>query len=93
MMPCNRACSPLVKTSRLRGGREIGIPMDNPLFTIAWADVLSQIDLHAVDHARIAVLVAHDETCVECHNADQRPRCPMRLGLVAVMTRKGDGHE
>ena len=64
-----------------------------PNFTLAWADVLSQIDLHAVSHVLIAVLVAHDETCVECHNADMRARCPLRLALVATMEcRRCDPH-
>lgn len=55
-----------------------------PLFALAWAALLSQVDLFATD----AVLAAHDETCVECHNADQRRRCPKRLAMIAVMVRE-----
>ncbi len=64
-----------------------------PNFALAWADALSQIDPDAVIHAGLAVLMAHDETCVECHNADMRARCPLRLALVEAMEcRRCDPH-
>lgn len=56
------------------------------LFAEAWADLMRRIDTSAEPYAVQAVLTAHDDTCVECHNTDQRPRCPLRLGLVKAMT-------
>lgn len=29
-------------------------------------------------------LAVHDETCIECHNADMRARCPRRRRLEAL---------
>jgi hypothetical protein len=60
-----------------------------PAFAAAWAALRPQIELHAENFAINAVLVAHNETCIECHNADMRDRCPKRLALKAVMDGKG----
>ncbi len=58
-----------------------------PLFRTAWGTLRSQagISPYATRLVINVVLEAHDETCIECHNVDQRFRCPKRLALIAVM--------
>lgn len=53
-------------------------------FRAAWAILMRQTQLSLLP-AKNAVLAAHDDTCVECHNDDQRPRCPLRLLLMEAM--------
>ena len=57
-------------------------------FSKAYDELLPQIELHAVRFVGAVVLAAHDDTCVECHNADQRERCPLRRELIKTMIRR-----
>ncbi len=59
--------------------------VDMPLFYRAWVDLQPQVQDHVVKAVRGVVLAAHDESCVECHNADMQQRCPLRAELVKIM--------
>ncbi|KKM23790.1 hypothetical protein LCGC14_1611580 [marine sediment metagenome] len=39
------------------------------------------------DDVDVAVLFVHDFGCIECHNSDQKDRCPIRKRIVDALER------